>query len=151
MKDISENLRTQDSRITANPIFAVQQVCRRWGIDGDYHNDGYAWICDDATYFDGDPEFQKAEEYYEENYEALEGYRKCYYRDDWEFVTACLTEQGCKDYIRCNGHNLNQPRIYVYGGFRNREWERIREHFLSYEKIGSQNDKEGECTTTKQK
>lgn len=44
-----------------------------------------------------------------------------------EFVTVCFTYQGCKDYLAVNGHNLNQPFIYVHSLFRNSEMLSIRE------------------------
>lgn len=43
------------------------------------------------------------------------------------FVTCCFTAKGCEDYIAANGHNLKKPRIYVESGYRNREWEIMRE------------------------
>ena len=54
------------------------------------------------------------------------GWERSYYRDRWEFVTACFTEQGCKDYIAANGHNLTEPRIYAYGSYRNNEFRAVR-------------------------
>lgn len=44
----------------------------------------------------------------------------------WEFVTACLTEHGCKEYLRFNGHNLGETRIYAESGFRNQEVQMLR-------------------------
>lgn len=44
----------------------------------------------------------------------------------WEFVTACFTEQGCKDFIAINGHNLKEPRIYAKGSYRNYEYQAVR-------------------------
>lgn len=46
----------------------------------------------------------------------------------FKFVTACFTEIGCQRYIAANGHNLNKPRVYVASGYRNEEWEIMREH-----------------------
>jgi len=97
VEQISELVRTQDNRATSDPIFIVQQKRRIWGMDGHYSDD-YEWI-------DGD---------------------RVYYVDMWEFVTACFTEQGCKDYIAANGHNLNEPRIYAASAYRNREMIAIR-------------------------
>ncbi len=41
-------------------------------------------------------------------------------------ATCCFTEQGCKDYLAANGHNLRLPFIYVKSGFRNAEYIGIR-------------------------
>lgn len=50
--------------------------------------------------------------------------------DVWEFVTACFTEKGCKDYLAVNGHNLTEPRIYAAGSYRNEEFRTVREYLL---------------------
>lgn len=106
---IIERLHTQDNRITANPLFAVRQKRRIYGLDTDYC-DNAAWILDGETITVGPGE------------KPPPGARKVGYLDKWEFVTGCFTEQGCKDFIACNGHNLNEPDIYAYGGYRNAEW-----------------------------
>ena len=80
---VGELIRTQDNRITSNPIFVVEQ------------KRGNAWT----------------------------------------FVTACLTEQGCKDYLAVDGHNLTNPRIYGPGGFRNQEWQNLRDFLTRQEKV----------------
>lgn len=98
-----ERLHTQDNRITDNPLFAVQQRRRVYGVDEE-RRDG---VEADA---DGMP---------------------CGYVDRWEFVTGCMTEQGCKDFIRVNGHNLNEPRIYAYGSYRNAEFIALRKWLMS--------------------
>jgi hypothetical protein len=97
------NLETQDNRITANPIFCVMQKRRIYGLKRSYCDD--VEICTDD---DGKK-------------------RKFRYVEIDEFVTACLTEQGCNDYLDRNGHNLKQPFIFVFGGWRNKEWEFLRE------------------------
>jgi hypothetical protein len=64
-------------------------------------------------------------------YEPLpDGVRRLGYIEVWEFVTGCLTEQGCKDYIACNGHNLREPRIYAYGAYRNAEFIALRKWLM---------------------
>lgn len=124
---IAENLRTQDNRITANPIFIVQQKRRQYGVDPQY-TENVVWLHSD----EGIEVDQTEANALERKYSGREpdGYTRTGYIDSWEFVTACFTEQGCKDYIASNGHNLKEPRIYAESGFRNREWEVLRE-FLS--------------------
>ena len=74
LRAIGESIRTQDNRMTNEPIFVVEQKRGR----------------------------------------------------HWVFATACFTEQGCKDYLAANGHNLKSPRVYVYSGYRNAEWIALR-------------------------
>lgn len=113
---IIERLHTQDNRITDNPLFAVQQKRCIYGLDAD-HRDGTVFVDDEGIEF--------AERDSVEN-----GCREVGYRDTWEFVTGCFTEQGCKDYIACNGHNLNEPRIYAYGSYRNAEFIALRKWLM---------------------
>ena len=120
VRGIAQNLRNQDNRITQDPIFVVQQKQRIWGPDqGDY-----AWMDEEWTEVDA----AKAAELdaAEETGESTKGYTKAYYVDIWVFVTACFTEQGCKDYLLVNGHNLREPRIYAESGWRNAEWIFLR-------------------------
>lgn len=126
MNEISERLRSQDNRATQDPLFIVQQKALMWGVDSDY--DGYEW-----RNLDG----ERADEQESGKLDMGLGvslgqtWIKCYYKVHWEFVTACFTEQGCKDYITLNGHNLNSPRIYVASAYRNTEWIAIRKYLMS--------------------
>jgi len=97
------HLHTQNNRITQDPLFAVQQKCRMYGVDEER--------CDGV--------------------ERDEDGFTVGYVDRWDFVTGCLTEQGCKDFIRANGHNLNEPRIYAYGSYRNAEFIALRKWLMS--------------------
>lgn len=127
---ITHNLRTQDNHITDNPIFVVEQKRRITGFAVGYTDD-FTWIDPDGEEV-SETNRVKLERYYDRtlNYET-KGYSRTGYRDVWVFVTACLTEQGCKDYLRLNGHNLGETRIYVYSGYRNEEWRAVREHLVA--------------------
>lgn len=108
MVKIGRLILTQDNRITDQPIFIVQQK-RQYITNPDY-NDGYeVWLDDEGNQVD-----------------RAEGVDKVYVHDVWEFVTACFTEQGCKDYIARDGHNLRDPRIYAAGSYRNDEYRKVR-------------------------
>lgn len=115
---IIESLHTQDNRITESPLFAVQQKLRVYGVDADYR--------------DG---FEYANEVGETCEEGDKSAREVGYVDHWEFVTGCLTEQGCKDFITINGHNLHEPRIYAYGSYRNAEFIELRKWLMSLRTI----------------
>ena len=47
------------------------------------------------------------------------------------FCTASFTENGCKDYIKANGHNITNPTIYAESFYRNREMITIRKFLMS--------------------
>lgn len=130
IKDIAARMVAQDNRITADPIFVVEQRKRVYGFDPDYASDvDIVWVYDDGD-LDEVPadEAKPLEEVYRSTREEPEGYRRLAFQDTWEFVTACFTERGCEDYIAANGHNLKEPRIYVHSAYRNREWRAIRQH-----------------------
>lgn len=69
-------------------------------------------------------------EYCCEAEESEESAEKIYYKDRWEFVAACFTEQGCKDYLKANGHNLKSPRIFACGSYRNEEYRKVRQALI---------------------
>ena len=41
-------------------------------------------------------------------------------------MTACLTEMGANAYLKADGHNLNEPYIYVHSLNRNEEMIGLR-------------------------
>jgi hypothetical protein len=129
---ISGLLKTQDNRITESPLFAVQQKRRIGNIEAG-EGDGVVWLDGEGCgYEEGSEEYATADAAYDHGYgEAPKGWWRTGYRDQWEFVTCCFTEQGCKDYLALNGHNLHEPRIYAYGSHRNGEWQFIRKWLMS--------------------
>ncbi len=127
VEQIGELIKTQDNRITDQPIFIVQQKRREWGYDSEYCED-YKWIeTKSGDYCEADEEHAERLNTIENDLsESTEPWEKHYYKDHWVFVTSCFTEQGCKDYIKRDGHNLNEPRIYAEGSYRNEEFRSIR-------------------------
>jgi len=99
MLAIGEQLRTQDNRITAEPMFCVQEKRREYGFD---------LKCTDQTVW-----IDQESGEYEESDTEKPGYEEVGYKDIWHTVMVAFTEAGCKDYLRQNGHNHNEPRIYV--------------------------------------
>lgn len=134
---IATNLATQDSRMTSNPVFVVQQKVRQFPGDPDA-DDPYYWVDGDWNEVDDETakELDAADEW---NHDTghhptgiiIDDYSKVYYRDVYRFVQPFFTEAGAKRYIEINGHNLREPRIYVESGWRNEEWETIRGWLLA--------------------
>lgn len=138
ISDIARDLATQDNECTANPQFVVQKHVRIWGLDLDYTED-HAWIDHENDHAVADEKTAKKldrlrDETFDDEIELDddEGYKTKWtrvgYRDQWVFVTACLTRAGCEEYLRLNGHNLGTTRIFVEGETRNKEWEALRAH-----------------------
>ncbi len=121
---IGENIRTQDNRITSDPMFCVYQK-REIVVDADYDYDRIVWVDEDGN--EANKLQSRRLELLHENFrEPPEKWRRVAVKDIDEFVTCCFTEQGCKDYLAANGHNLRLPFIYVKSGFRNAEYIGIR-------------------------
>ena len=94
---VRDSLKTQDNRCTDNPMFCVQEKVVVTGMDP-------AWT-DEHKYLDPDD--------CSEVDSGFPGAVKTGYIEYWKTVMVAFTEEGCKEYIRQNGHNLNEPRIYV--------------------------------------
>lgn len=119
LTEIAERLRTQDNRMTANPMWCVQILVRDTGYDSAYF-DSLCWY-----------NSAQGETVYEEP-EDLEGWEVFGYMDRWETVMVCFSEQGCKDYMALDGHNVKhrahngQVRFYVESWHRCSEMIEIR-------------------------
>ncbi|WP_370607460.1 ead/Ea22-like family protein [Citrobacter meridianamericanus] len=121
---IGKNILSQDNRITSDPMFCVYQK-REIVVDADYDYDRIVWIDEDGN--EANERQRMRLELLHENFrEPPEKWRRVALKEIDDFVTCCFTEQGCKDYLACNGHNLRLPFIYVKSGFRNAEFISVR-------------------------
>ena len=120
---IGKQIAEQDNRCTDRPIFLVQQKVTDSGYDENYVDD-VMWIGDGGAVADAE-EKDRLETAYEQTGDIPDGWTRTGYRDRWEFVTACFTEQACKDHIAANGHNLREPRIYADHSCRNFEFREL--------------------------
>lgn len=119
---IGELIRTQDNRITDQPMFVVFQ--RREIIGSDEHSPSrICWVWDGEEV--SELRAKRLEALYQDGRDTR-GYDRYAMQEVDEFVTACFTEHGCKDYLRQNGHNLRLPYIYACGSFRNNEYQLVR-------------------------
>jgi len=126
IKEIIQNLKNQDNRCTHLPVFCIQRKRRDFGYTEEC-SDNFIWMIDGE---EADEEEIAACEKWDDN-EQPKGAWKQYYLERWETVQACFTEKGAEDYIRADGHNLGETRVYVNSGYRNRETEAIRDFLLS--------------------
>lgn len=119
---IGELIRTQDNRITDQPMFVVFQ--KREIIGSDEHSPSrICWVWDGEEV--SELRAKRLEALYQDGRDTR-GYDRYAMQEVDEFVTACFTEHGCKDYLRQNGHNLRLPFIYACGSFRNNEYQLVR-------------------------
>ncbi|MFG0782454.1 hypothetical protein ACF8O5_18685 [Raoultella sp. TYF_8] len=119
---IGELIRTQDNRITDQPMFVVFQ--KREIIGSDEHSPSrICWVWDGEEV--SELRAKRLEALYQDGRDTRRYDRYAMQEVD-EFVTACFTEHGCKDYLRQNAHNLRLPYIYACGSFRNNEYQLVR-------------------------
>ena len=130
--EISKNIKTQDNRITSYPMFVFQQLKRDWGYDEAYSDD-FQWVNGDDSEEEADKERVEDLELMRDDFTDTAPWYKCYYKDRWEFVTACFTEKGCQNYLNRNKHNLGKTRIYVESGWRNDEYNTVRKMLMELE------------------
>lgn len=122
LSTIGELIRTQDNRITDQPMFVVFQ--KREIIGSDEHSPSrICWVWDGEEV--SELRAKRLEAVYQDGRDTR-GYDRYAMQEVDEFVTACFTEHGCKDFLRQNGHNLRQPYIYACGSFRNNEYQLVR-------------------------
>ncbi|HCB0034051.1 TPA: ead/Ea22-like family protein [Klebsiella pneumoniae] len=119
---IGDLIRTQDNRITDQPMFVVFQ--KREIIGSDEHSPSrICWVWDGEEV--SELRAKRLEALYQDGRDTR-GYDRYAMQEVDEFVTACFTEHGCEEYLRQNGHNLRLPYIYACGSFRNNEYQLVR-------------------------
>lgn len=126
---IGERLRTQDNRCTASPMFVIQGLERRYGMDPRWC-DSYVWV---------DTEDGAVEVPEPDDGEETEYIKKSGYVDAWVTLMVCFTEKGCEEHMALNGHNYRhyrETRIYVECFYRNPEMQAIREWLMALPPAG---------------
>jgi hypothetical protein len=127
--EISQRLKAQDNRCTAEPLFCLQMLCRDVAYDPGWV-DNHCWhnMGTMETVYDDDPDFKEPEG---------EGWQEHGYVDRWETVMVAFTEQGLKDYMVLDGHNVERrafrgkTRIYIETFRRCDEMIAIRKYLMS--------------------
>ena len=131
LKILGNLIKTQDNRFTDKPIFVVEKSVMVI-TDSDYGYDKKEWVNTESGDYEVASETKARRlDALLENYLETGDWKKFYYKETWEFVTSCFTEQGCKDYLELNGHNLGKRRICAYGSYRNEEFRTLRDMFIA--------------------
>lgn len=127
LKYIGELIRTQDNRITDQPMFVVFEKREIIGSE-DHSPDRIVWVWEGEEVSETRA---RRLELLHQDYRDTRGYDRYAMQEIDVFVTACFTEQGCKDYLQRNGHNLRKPYIYAAGSFRNHEYQTVRKWLMA--------------------
>lgn len=134
LEGIGELINSQDNRCTDQPIFAVME--KRGMITLDTHDhDRLEWVeTTSGEYCEADETKARRLEALYEGGRDPEGWERYAIKDVDVFVTACFTEQGCKDFLARDGHNHRRPFIYAFGSYRNGEYQQVRNWLKSLPK-----------------
>ncbi len=98
--EIAKRLKSQDNRCTVDPMFCVQEKTREIGFDAGYTDDTVWMDMESGDCQEVEPNTAGAKEFG--------------YKDTWVTVMVAFTEEGCKEYLRLNGHNhRGETQIYV--------------------------------------
>lgn len=135
LKEFLNRVDTQDNRATANPVQFLLQIKREYVAHPDYYNgqtDTIYWHSDmestrcktQEEAVDWLKEYGYECEKLEKEIEQIEELKMNHY---WETNQAFFSEEGLKQHIKLNGHNLGEYRDYVVHAFRNPEfWDLFR-------------------------
>jgi len=131
IKELIKNLREQDNLGTNLPQYIVQVKERIF-----YCDDGsgdYVWVDDDfnEAWKEKEEELNDQDDFGLSEENEKEGWHKVYFRDIWINKQPFFTRVAAQRYVDENKHNLNEPRIWVDSGYRNAEWELVRNYFLN--------------------
>ncbi len=118
LKNIAYEINTQDNKITANPLFCVFEKERVYGLGSDWA-DIFEWYDSESDTILHPDEITEKEA-------KQDGYEKVYYVDRDRFVNAHFTERAANEHIKINGHNLNEPFVFVTSLYRCGEMIEIR-------------------------
>jgi hypothetical protein len=144
--ELGNLIATQDNRYTDQPMFIVQQKmelpCAE-DREGGFESTRYIWINRNEGYECDENESAYWETRWKNNRTINSDFERIKVGVIWQFVTACLTEQGCKDYLKIDGHNLKETRIqvgdgfrnYAAGSYRNNEFRMVRNILLDLAKL----------------
>jgi hypothetical protein len=144
--NLVHELNTQDNRMTANPIFVVQEEEMILGFHRDYTDDA-AWVDMDSGEFfihterdevvaelisDGFPYEGKTPGEITDEMIEQSGYVSMGYNKRWKHISAHLTEKAANRYIEANGHrHSGDLRVYVDSQYRCHEFNAVVEALRS--------------------
>ncbi|GAB5992879.1 hypothetical protein [Aeromonas enteropelogenes] len=123
------SLNTQGGRFTADPFFCVFSK-REIVVDADYDHDRIFWWHQERHVEASETTERRLESLRRDGRETGDWVKLAVKEID-NFETACFTEQGCKDFLEIQGHNLRKPFIYATSLFRNREMIALREALMA--------------------
>ena len=127
LKDSAKNIKKQDNRITADPVFTVEVKRRVYGLHWS-HTTKFVWVSEDSddVYEDDSLKYKEIDDLCEAIGEAPDGWEKQGVEEHHEAIQWFFTEAEAAFFIVNNRHNLEDPRINIVSGYLNNEWQAVR-------------------------
>lgn len=124
--EMARNVATQDNRMTRAPVFEVLEREDVAGTVEDYT------MADREVFVDVDGDEYEPTDFAtkEKCRNGVGGRSTVNIVHKWNVVATLFTQRGADDYIARHKHNYAPLRVHVASGYRNAEWEVIREHLL---------------------
>ncbi|QIF45275.1 hypothetical protein [Aeromonas veronii] len=129
LQRVQHSLNTQHGRFTADPLYCVFSK-REIVVDADYDHDRIFWW-NQERHIEASETTERRLELLRSDGRETGDWVKLAVKEISHFETACFTEQGCKDFLEIQGHNLCKPFIYATSLFRNREMIALREALMT--------------------
>nr|WP_321523316.1 hypothetical protein [uncultured Macellibacteroides sp.] len=143
LENLSKEIKSQDNRATASPYFFQVQEDKEIGVPEGCGEE--VWISDGGTILRTEDEVKEAvfewkdwtigNESDEKNYKQLdsfdidsimqENYRQVNIDVTQEYSNCFLTYKAYEEHIRVNGHNLRNPKSFLFHAYRNTEMEML--------------------------
>lgn len=141
--NLSKEIKSQDTRATASPYFFQVQEDEEVGVPEGCGEE--VWVCDGEVCLRTEEDIKEAvfewknweigNKKDEKEYQNLtsfdieeileENYRKVNVDIKHKYSNCFLTLKSYEDHIRQNGHNLCNPRSYLFHAFRNKEMDML--------------------------
>lgn len=137
---LSQQLHTQDNRCTDNPIFQVRDV-KQVPCLPEHANDTHWWDAEGDLVLDEELIKNLEEEGQWDSFESVllededgchsERYTRSHTKTLRQVVATFMTQQAADAWVKANEHRHNALEIYIDSGFRNPEWQAIRDFLMS--------------------
>lgn len=129
LKNLAEQLQTQDNVCTASPNYCIQEHRMVFGTNEDYGGT-IGWFEDDSSGHEpAEGRKEKAlDRYYNRYDKEPDGWTRCGYKREWQHTgISFLTHEAAHAYVKSQNHrHTYEIRVYVESHYRNREMREVR-------------------------
>ena len=129
LRNLAQQLQTQDNAYTASPNYCIQERVLICGIDEDYGGK-VGWFAEEATepLDESTRKYRALERYYDQHNKEPDGWTRCGYEFSWRYTgMSFLTHEAAHAYVSQCGYRHDYPiRVYVDSHYRNHEMREVR-------------------------